>query len=236
VGILADGAFPALNLGTPYAEIASAVLAILIGGVPFGWLVARFAKGVDLRHVGSGNPGATNCARLWKGRQAFGVFVLVVVLDAAKGFLAAWCSPALGTWLHGASSAETMAVVCGSSAIVGHVFTPYLGFRGGKGFATALGVTAALAAVPAVWAVGFWGIVVAITRYASLGSLVAMVSIPVNYGLRNGADTWHGRFGVFAFLSVCAVVVVWRHRENIVRLLAGRERKIGSTALGSASR
>jgi glycerol-3-phosphate acyltransferase PlsY len=219
-----------LSLGTPIAEILSGLLAFLIGGVPFGWLFARWTKGVDLRRVGSGNVGATNAARLWKGKNAVWAFLVVFVFDAAKGFVAAFYSPEFGSWLHGTDSSETMAVLCGSCAILGHVFTPYLRFRGGKGFATALGVVAALATWPAIYAVGLWGIAVGLTRYSSLGSLLAMASIPVSYGLTHGASTWSkDYFGVFAFLSVSAVVVIWRHRDNLRRLLAGRERKLGAT-------
>ena len=121
-----------------------------------------------------------------------------------------------------------MSVLCGSTAILGHVFTPYLRFKGGKGVATALGVVTALATWPAIYAVGAWGVLVAITRYVSLGSMVAMVTIPVTYLLRYGEQTFRGRIGVFAFLTASAAVVVWRHRENLARLLAGRESKLGS--------
>ena len=217
-----------MHLGTPTAEILAGLLAFLIGGVPFGWLFARAVRKVDLRTVGSGNVGATNAARLWTGRRAFWAFVFVFLLDYGKGFLAAWFSPALGSWLHGNASSDTMSVLCGSTAILGHVFTPYLHFKGGKGVATALGVVTALATWPAIYAVGTWGVLVAITRYVSLGSMVAMVTIPVTYLLRYGEQTFRGRIGVFAFLTASAAVVIWRHRENLARLLAGRERKLGS--------
>jgi glycerol-3-phosphate acyltransferase PlsY len=225
-----------MHLGSPGAEILAGLLAFLIGGVPFGWLYARIFRGVDLRTVGSGNVGATNASRLHRGRTAAVVFVTVFALDCAKGFAAAFCSPALGTWLGGTASDATMSVVCGSCAILGHLFSPYLSFRGGKGVATALGVVTALATWPAIYAVGAWGLLVLVTRYVSLGSVVAMTSIPVTYLLRNGADTFHGRIGIFAFLTACAGLVIWRHRENIARLLAGREQKIGTPSRSSAAR
>jgi glycerol-3-phosphate acyltransferase PlsY len=223
-----------LHLGTPAAEILAVVVAYLIGGIPFGWLYARATRGVDLRAVGSGNVGATNASRLHRGKAAAAAFVLVFLLDCAKGFLAAWASPTLALWLGAESAGETMSVMCGSAAILGHVFTPYLSFRGGKGVATALGVVAALATWPAVYAVGVWGAILAITRYMSLGSMAAMVTIPLTYFLRNGSETFHSRVGIFAFLTACAAVVIWRHRENIRRLLRGRESKIGQPSAGRA--
>lgn len=217
-----------MHIGSPFAEILAGLLAYLIGGVPFGWLYARVIAGVDLRSVGSGNVGATNAGRLYKGRKAILTFLLVLVLDAAKGFAAAWFAKELGAFLGAAASANTMAVVCGSSAIVGHVFTPYLGFKGGKGVATSIGVIMALATWPAIYAMGTWSILVLLTRYVSLGSIVAMLSIPITYVLKYGDESFHARFGIFVFLTACSAIVVWRHRDNIRRLLAGSERKLGA--------
>ena len=224
-----------MHLGSPGAEALAGLLAFLIGGVPFGWIYARLFRGVDLREVGSGNVGATNASRLHRGRSAVTVFVVVFALDCAKGFLAAFCSPVLGKWLGADASDDTMRVMCGSCAILGHLFSPYLSFRGGKGVATALGVVTALATWPAIYAVGAWGVLVLATRYVSLGSVVAMTSIPVTYLLRNGADTFHGRIGIFAFLTACAGLVIWRHRGNIARILEGREAKIGSPGAGTGA-
>jgi glycerol-3-phosphate acyltransferase PlsY len=215
-----------VSIGTPIAEIVAALLAYAIGGVPFGWLTARAVKGVDLREVGSGNVGATNASRLWKGWASVAAFCAVFLLDCGKGFLAGWFSPALGAWLGAGTHPETMAVICGASAILGHVFTPYLGFRGGKGVATALGVVAALATWPAIYAVGGWGLVVVLTGYVSLGSILAMASIPISYLARTGGETFGGKLGIFAFLTAVAIVVIWRHRENVRRILRGRERSV----------
>jgi glycerol-3-phosphate acyltransferase PlsY len=215
-----------VHLGSPLAETLAALLAFLIGGVPFGWLFARAVKGVDLRTVGSGNVGATNAARLFQGRRAVGAFVAVFLLDCLKGFAAAWWSPALAVALGSDPSENTVRVACGSAAILGHVFTPWLGWKGGKGVATALGVVTALATWSALYAVGMWGLVLLLTGYVSLGSIVAMVSIPVTFLARYGDDTFRGRLGVFVFLTVAAAVVVWRHRGNIGRLLRGTESRI----------
>ena len=217
-----------MHLGSPLAEILAGLLAFLIGAVPFGWLYARVVEHVDLRKIGSGNVGATNAARLYKGRKAVYAFLFVFLLDAAKGFAAAWFAHELGHFLGAEASPNTMAVVCGSSAILGHVFTPYLGFKGGKGVATALGVVTAVATWQAIYAVGMWGVLVAFTRYVSLGSIGAMLTIPLTYFLKYGDESFHAKLGIFVFLTVCTAVVVWRHRENIRRLLTGRERKIGA--------
>lgn len=215
-----------MDVGSPYADLLSAALAFLIGGVPFGWLFARVVKGVDLRSVGSGNVGATNAARLYQGRASVAAFLVVFVLDAMKGFAAAWWSPELAGFLGGDPHENGIRVACGSAAILGHVFTPYLRWRGGKGVATALGVVTAMATWSALYAVGAWGVVLLLTGYVSLGSIVAMVSIPVTYLARYGPDTFRNRLGIFVFLTVATLVVIWRHRANIVRLLRGQESRI----------
>jgi glycerol-3-phosphate acyltransferase PlsY len=221
-----SGDAPTLPIGSPLAEILAGLLAFLIGAVPFGWLYGRVVHRVDLRTVGSGNVGATNAARLHGGIASVVAFIAVFLLDAVKGFAAAWWSPELATWLGADVSENTVRVLCGSAAILGHVFTPYLSFRGGKGVATALGVVTALATWSALYAVGAWGVVLALTGYVSLGSIVAMVTIPVTYLLRNGEETFRSRLGIFLFLTFSAAVVIWRHRGNIVRLLQGRESRI----------
>jgi glycerol-3-phosphate acyltransferase PlsY len=217
-----------MAIGSPGAEILAGLLAFLVGGIPFGWLAARLLKGVDLRTVGSGNIGATNASRLWAGRAGIVAFACVFLLDFAKGFAAAYGSNALGEWLGGSEEGETLSVICGACSILGHVFTPWLGFRGGKGVATSLGVVTALAPLSSLYALGFWGLLVGVTRYMSLGSMGAMLSIPVSYALRMGPETFRGRLGVFLFLTAMTGIVVWRHWGNLRRILQGRERKVGA--------
>jgi len=218
-----------IDIGTPGAEILAGLLAYLIGGIPFGWLFARFTKGVDLRRVGSGSTGATNASRLFSPRWAVPAFAVVFILDFAKGFAAATFSHGLGSWLGSAAPGETLALACGAAAILGHVFTPYLRFKGGKGVATALGVVTAFAPWSSLAAVGAWGLLVGLTRYISLGSMGAMVAIPVVYYASHGAETFHQKLGVFLFFVALAAIVVWRHRENIFRILQGVERKLGAS-------
>lgn len=221
-----------MHLGSPAAEILLVLLAYLLGGVPFGWIVARVAKGVDLRTIGSGATGATNCSRLWTGGRSVAVFLLVFALDFGKGLLGGLFSLSLaghiGDSLGATAPALTLQVLCGLATVLGHVFTPYLSFRGGKGVAATFGVVTALAPLSSLYGLGAWGVLVAITRYMSLGSLAAVFVMPVTYWLDNGTQVFRSRLGVLAFLVALAAFVFWRHRENIRRLLQGRERKVGA--------
>lgn len=221
-----------MSIGSPYAEILLVLGAYLLGGIPFGWILARLAKGVDLRTVGSGGTGATNCSRLWPGKASVGIFLIVFALDFAKGLFGGLFSmgaaEALGLHLGASAPPLTLQVICGLAAVLGHVFTPYLRFHGGKGVATTFGVVTALAPLSSAYGLGAWGILVAITRYMSLGSIAAVVVIPLTYWLDNGSQVFRSRLGVLVFLLVLAVVVVMRHRDNIRRLLTGRERKVGA--------
>ena len=224
-----------MQLGSPAAEIFLAVTAYLVGGIPFGWLVARIFKGVDLRTVGSGSVGATNASRLWQGAASIGMFIFVFALDFGKGLIVALFSVNLaeevGLRLGAVSDGLTLQVICGTAAILGHIFTPYLRFKGGKGVATTFGVVTALAPLSSLVGLGAWGLVLGITRYMSLGSIGAMFVIPVSYLVEYipGAedDSFRGRLVVFAFLALIAVFVIWSHRANITRILQGRERKVG---------
>ena len=184
--------------------------AYLIGAIPVGVLVSRMAGGVDIRRQGSGNIGATNVLRTLG--PAAGVATLLG--DIAKGYLATWVAGAAGgapAWLGAGAVA----------AVVGNCWPVFLGFRGGKGVATGLG--AFLCAAP--WAVlpaaGLWILVVAATRYVSLASIVGCVGFV-------GA-TW--AFGypaaILAGAAVVTLIIVWRHQQNIQRLRAGTESRLG---------
>jgi glycerol-3-phosphate acyltransferase PlsY len=220
-----------MSIGSPWAELTLVLGAYILGGIPFGWLTARIFKGVDLRTIGSGGTGATNCARLWEKTNGVWIFLLVFALDFAKGLFGAWfnaeSAATAGAWLGADADGLTIQVACGLAAILGHIFTPDLGFRGGKGVATTFGVVTALAPLSALYGVGFWGALVLLTKYMSLGSIVAMLSVPITYWLEWGSDAFRGRLGVTLFLVVAAATVVWRHRGNIRRLLAGSERRVG---------
>jgi acyl phosphate:glycerol-3-phosphate acyltransferase len=190
----------------------------LLGSIPFGVVIARVASDVDLRRVGSGNIGATNVLRaVGKGAAA-----LTLLGDIGKGALAV----GLARWT-GAGAALVAAV--GLAAVLGHLFPVWAGFRGGKGVATTLGVV--LGAMPSVGGLLLvtWVAVAAITRYSSLAALVATATMPLFVWLADGRPP-------MLALSVALLVLVFvRHRENIGRLLAGTEGKIGQKAHQAAS-
>jgi len=195
------------------------VVSYLLGAVPFGYLVAKAVAGVDVRTVGSGNVGATNVRRA--AGNAAGAAVLV--LDIAKGFVPAFFFPAL---FFPSLPATTAGVVCGLGAILGHVFTVFLRLRGGKGVATGCGVAFGLAPLQAVIALGVFGVVVAVWRYISLGSMTAAVAFLVVLVLL-AQDPWGNGLALTLFGAAMAALVIIRHRSNIQRLLAGTEHKLG---------
>jgi len=198
----------------------AAVTAYVLGSIPTGYLVAR-SRGVDIRAVGSGNIGATNVFRVL-GRGP-GVFVLAV--DALKGYAACRGIGALGVaWFGGASAAaaEWFPIVAGLSAILGHNYTCWLRFKGGKGVATSAGVLLALFPKAFLAVLAVWVTVFALSRYVSLASIAAAVALPLAVGLFGYAAE---RLAVALLMSVLAI---YRHRSNIQRLLAGTEHRFGS--------
>lgn len=183
------------------------VLAFLIGSLPFGLFVSRLFYRTDISKEGSGNIGAANVLRTL-GRPAG---ILVLLLDAAKGF-----GP---TYFANDRVGLGLALLAGLSAILGHCYSPWLRWKGGKGVATELGVLFALAWPAGVVFVGVWSVIVIACGYASVGSLVASLSSIPTLWLFDGV--WAGLYGVV----VCALIV-WRHRENLRRLRAGRENRL----------
>jgi glycerol-3-phosphate acyltransferase PlsY len=195
-----------------WRDLLLVVAGYLLGSIPFGVAIARGAGGVDLRRVGSGNVGATNVLRtVGKGAAA-----LTLVGDVGKGMLAV----GLARWT-GVGAGLVAAV--GLVAVLGHLFPVWSRFRGGKGVATTLGVV--LGAMPAVGGVllVIWIAVAAVTRYSSLAALVATAAMPALVWLADG------RPAMLALSGALLLLVVLRHRENIGRLLAGTEGKIGQT-------
>jgi glycerol-3-phosphate acyltransferase PlsY len=186
----------------------------LLGSVPFGILVAKaFDRGVDLRRAGSGNIGATNVARTL-GKAAG---ILTLLLDAGKGVFALALARIV---LEG--PAHAWLALVGGAVFLGHVFSVYLRFKGGKGVAAALGVVLFLSPETAFVLAVLFAAVFYLTRYVSLGSLCAAVGLPV-------AMAFLGNAREYVTLSLfMAFLVIWTHRENIHRLLAGQESKFGS--------
>jgi glycerol-3-phosphate acyltransferase PlsY len=190
----------------------AALGAYLVGGIPFGLLLGRALRGVDIRQLGSRNLGATNAFRVLGPRIGVAVFAL----DALKGLLPVLAARRLAP----GGDAETAALAAGVAAILGHVFPVYLGFRGGKGVATSAGVLAALAPLATAVAFGVWVATVAATRYVSLGSILAAITLPATILAREGRAAPRGVTGA---ALAAAVLVIVRHRANLGRLLAGTE-------------
>jgi glycerol-3-phosphate acyltransferase PlsY len=190
----------------------------LLGSIPTGYLMGR-ARGIDVRQHGSGNIGATNVGRVLGRNWGLAAFAC----DFTKGFLALFLLhlfvfPRDMTW-----NVELLLVACGIAAVLGHNYTPWLGFKGGKGVATSAGVLGALLPVSLVIVFSLWAIVVLITRYVSLGSVLAALALPVVTVL-----LYRGEWVYFGLSMLICVLVVGRHHSNIRRLLAGTESKLGA--------
>ena len=198
--------------------LTTLALAYLLGSIPFGYLLVRLFRKQDVRETGSGNIGATNVAR--SGGKGLGL--LTLLLDALKGFVAVVIAMHLApSGVHGPS---TLAVAAAVAACVGHIFPVWLGFRGGKGIATALGVFLALVPWVALAALGLFILVVGTTRLVSLGSILAAASIPFFALLL----VPHRSAALLAGLSVISLLSIVKHHANIGRLLHGTESRFGS--------
>lgn len=200
------------NPGVEFSAYAVIALgAYLLGSVPTGYLAAK-AKGIDIRTVGSGNIGATNVFRIL-GKPA-GITVLII--DMAKGFLACWLAGRVS-----GSDPELQKMAGGLFAILGHNYTCWLRFKGGKGVATTAGVLAALTPGGFGIAVSVFLIVFAVSKYVSMGSICAAAALPVAVWLTNGSTR------MILLAAFIGAMAIYKHRSNIQRLMAGTENKIG---------
>jgi acyl phosphate:glycerol-3-phosphate acyltransferase len=197
-----------------------ALCAYLLGSIPTGYLVAR-ARGIDIRTMGSGNIGATNAFRVL-GRPA-GVFVLIV--DGLKGYAACtWMADVLlRAFDLPLEHAVTERAVAGFCAILGHTFTCWLRFKGGKGIATSAGVYFAVALPAAAIAVAAWIILLVATRFVSVASIVAAVALPAGVWFTIGT---HRSVALGIATTALGAMVIWKHKGNIARLKAGTENRI----------
>ena len=199
--------------------ILTALAGYLLGSIPTGFLVAE-ARGVDIRTVGSGNIGATNVFR-YLGKPA-GVFVLLV--DALKGLLAVIVlSKLMAGWFYPEANLlerEWFEICAGISAILGHNYTCWLYFKGGKGIATSAGVLAALVPGPLAIILSIWIIVTALTRYISLASICASFTLPFASLLT------HRSLKMIIVTAVMGTLAIYKHKANIKRLIAGTETRI----------
>ena len=197
--------------------LAEPLLAILLGyglgSIPFGLILTRWAGLGDVRAIGSGNIGATNVLRT--GRK--GLAAATLVLDAAKGAAAVLAAQAI--WPDMAQ----LPPLAGLAAFLGHLFPVWLGFRGGKGVATLIGIVAALLWPAALIVAAAWILALLATRYSSVGGMAGAIAAPV-------AAFFLGRIDLVPLFSGFALLVLWTHRANIGRLLRGAEPKVGQSA------
>ena len=189
--------------------ILALLFGYLLGSVPFGLVLTRLSGGGDLRQTGSGNIGATNVLRT--GNKAMAA--LTLLLDMAKGYAAVYIalqgSGGLGVW-------------SGLGAVRGHLYPVWLRFQGGKGVATLLGIVSALVPVAGLIFAVTWLGSLALWRYSSVGGMLAAISVPITvFAL--------GEYAMMPMFIGLALLVLWKHRANIERLIAGEEPKVGST-------
>jgi len=198
-----------------------ALAAYLLGSIPFGFLLVWLFRKEDIRSKGSGNIGATNVVR----SGAKGLGALTFLLDACKGFFAVLFASLIGT-LPGLAAVprDNVAAVAALCAVLGHMYTVWLGFKGGKGVATAFGVFVALAPLAALASLGVFVLVFALSRYVSLASILAAAAFPA-FALVLGHVS-HSVWLTTVIFLVPTIVIV-KHRENIRRLLHGTEYRFG---------
>ena len=185
----------------------------LLGSVPTGYLMVRWTGRKDVRDFGSRSTGATNVLRVGGWKTA----LPVAVFDVLKGFLPVVLAVKI-------FDDPLLAAICGFAAVVGHCFPFAIGFRGGKGVATSLGAFAAIAWAPCLASLGLFLVIVALTRYVSLGSILGSLAFPAVFLVAGG------RKDVAIVAAALALLIVLRHRANIGRLAEGTERKLGERA------
>jgi acyl phosphate:glycerol-3-phosphate acyltransferase len=208
------------------AYIVVAVAAYLLGSIPTGFLVAR-AKGIDIRTVGSGNIGATNVFRI-VGKPA-GIFVLL--MDALKGFAACWWLVNLVVQLFSITPGEIdcLRIIAGVAVVLGHNYTCWLKFKGGKGIATSAGVLAALVPLAMLICLAVWVILFVLTRYASVASIVAAFGLPF-------AAWFTTRDWTLTLVTgALGILAIYKHKANIVRLRNGTEKRINFKTKGTVT-
>lgn len=199
--------------------VVVAIFAYLCGSIPFGYVLVRLFLKTDVRQTGSGNIGATNVART----GAKGLAILTLLLDAMKG----WLAVLLATlYVHHTNpsgiDARLLPAFAGLFAILGHLYPVWLKFKGGKGVATALGVFIGLAPTPVGIVLGLFAVIVLLTHYISLGSILAAAAFPFVVYL-----VYRNQFpmAAYAVMGISSLLIIWRHRTNIQRLLKGTENR-----------
>ncbi len=189
-------------------------ISYLIGSIPFGLIISKL-KGIDIRQHGSGNIGATNVWRTIGPIQG----IMVLMLDASKGITGVYLGKSMGI--------EGFELLTALAAILGHAFPIFLVFRGGKIIATGLGVMLALSPISALIAVIIFSIVVLVSRYVSLGSVIAAVSVPISMLMVNH----NSKYILFGILI--SIIAVYKHIPNLLKIIAGTENKVNLTTKNS---
>ncbi len=200
------------------------LVAYLIGSIPIGWIVGKAFYHKDIRREGSGNVGATNALRLFGTTTG----IIVLLLDMAKGFIATMLA------IKMLPAGSPFVALCALLVILGHVFPVYLGFKGGKGVATAGGAFLALAPLSLMVAIVTFIIVVFITRYVSLGSIIAAMAF-LFHALWRLNSSGNSDYASLVLISVVVLMIVLKHRSNLQRLFTKEEHKIHFTRKGHSS-
>jgi len=205
------------------------ILSYLVGSIPNSIIITKAIKGVDIRKFGSGNAGGTNVSRVLGKKYG----LLVITLDALKGAVAVILIARLylGNFpFHNATPFDDFTlvqIIAGVSAVIGHIWTVFAGFKGGKGIATGLGVLLSVVTVDMAFGILVFLAVVLISRYVSLGSISAAISVPVIMIIRENLFNVNitGYSTILPFVIALALLVTYTHRANIKRILSGTERK-----------
>ncbi len=205
-------------------------LSYLVGSIPTSIIVSKAVRGIDIRDYGSGNAGGTNVMRVlgWK------LGLSVIILDALKGVLAVVVIARLH---YGAMPFHNMTpfddftliqIFAGIAAVIGHIWTVFAGFRGGKGIATALGMLLMITTVDMLVAIGIFIVVVSISKYVSLGSLLGAIAVPLTLVIRENIFNVNiqGYNTILPFVIFVSLLVIFTHRKNVVRLINGNESKL----------
>ncbi len=202
----------------PLAFILGPLAVYLVGSVPFAYILPKVLSGLDIRQHGSGNVGATNVGRVMGWRYGVAVFLL----DVLKGLVPVY----LASKYFALGPGHPLVILCGAGAILGHVFPIYLRFKGGKAAATSVGVFLVLAPKAILGALLVWCVIVAVTRYVSLGTMLGSMALCILFVYFHPDPFGEGRY-LMGVSAAMPPLIIFRHKENIKRLFAGTEPKLG---------
>ncbi|MGD1006169.1 MAG: glycerol-3-phosphate 1-O-acyltransferase PlsY [Ignavibacteriaceae bacterium] len=206
------------------------LLSYLVGSIPTSIIVSKLTKGIDIRDYGSGNAGGTNVMRVLGWKQG----LVVIILDSLKGVLAVIVIARLHygaipfTNVTPFDDFTLIQIIAGIAAVIGHVWTVFAGFRGGKGIATALGMLLMISTIDMLVAVGIFIVVVFVSRYVSLGSILGAIAVPLTLVIRENVFNVNipNYSTLLPFIILVSLIVIFTHRKNVVRLINGNEHKL----------